>query len=311
MKSTIIISIVACAGLLTACGGGSGGGSVLSGLDNLGGIRQVTGLAPPVETPTEQEARAPGIVSRANSLILSTTYGETGHGGPPNTLYAQCSGATCTLSDAASDVGETVSLDVYQFVANDNVAVGTGHGITLMFDTASDTGLGYARLGAWMNDSFFAVIALESRFRDFSTDASGNLVPGELIRTNALVGKAIGELTGTPLTGSATWLGLMVGTPISGSARGERLLGNAALNYDMAVGEVIDVAFSNIVNIDRHTAHSTSVVQFVDVPLTMRGTFEAGAPGNRVQGGFYGPVHAEASGIFEQSNIVGAFGAKR
>ena len=58
------------------------------------------------------------------------------------------------------------------------------------------------------------------------------------------------------MTGGATWLGLMVGTPISGSARGDRLQGTAALNYDLAVG-VLDAAFSSIVNIDRRAAHST------------------------------------------------------
>ena len=31
----------------------------------------------------------------------------------------------------------------------------------------------------------------------------------------------------------------------------------------------------------------------------------------RVQGGFYGPNHAEATGVFEQAGIAGAFGAKR
>ena len=45
------------------------------------------------------------------------------------------------------------------------------------------------------------------------------------------------------------------------------------------------------------------------MPLGADGTFEAGLTGNRIQGGFYGPGHAEAAGIFEQSNIVGAFGA--
>jgi len=52
-------------------------------------------------------------------------------------------------------------------------------------------------------------------------------------------------------------------------------------------------------------------VIFADVPISGRGTFEAGLSGNRIQGGFYGPGHVEAAGVFEQSNIVGAFGAKR
>ena len=102
----------------------------------------------------------------------------------------------------------------------------------------------------------------------------------------------------------------MVGTPTAGEGKGDRLVGDAALNYDMAAGG-LDIAFSGIVNIDRGTAHATSTVQFQDVPVAVDGTFARGQGGHRIQGGFYGSGHAEAAGIFEQSNIVGAFGARR
>ena len=36
----------------------------------------------------------------------------------------------------------------------------------------------------------------------------------------------------------------------------------------------------------------------------------AGESGDRIQGAFYGPGHTETAGIFERSNIVGAFGAR-
>ena len=67
----------------------------------------------------------------------------------------------------------------------------------------------------------------------------------------------------------------------------------------------------SIKNIDRNSAHTTTEVMFADVPISSWGTFEAGLTGNRIQGGFYGPNHVEAAGIFEQANIVGAFGAER
>ena len=294
-----VLTIVACAVFLTACGGGGSGGSpISSGLDNLDGVRQATGLAPPVETPAAQGARVAGIVSRADSLILSTTYGETSHRDLPTfRIRARCSGTSCSLSHPESGYRDTLSLDDLEFVAGDTQAVGTGNGITLMFGTASDSDLDYATFGSWMKHSTFAVQAGEGDF--------------EGVRVSALVGLAGGDLTGAPLTGSATWLGLMVGIPVSGSARGDRLEGIAALNYDMAAGGGIDIAFSSIVNVDRRAPHSTPVVQFVDVPIGRVGTFEAGLAGNRVQGGFYGPNHAEAAGVFEQAGIVGAFGAKR
>ena len=102
----------------------------------------------------------------------------------------------------------------------------------------------------------------------------------------------------------------MVGTPTAGEGKGDRLVGDAALNHDMVAGG-LDVVFSGIANIDRGTAHATPTVQFQDVPVAADGTFARGQGGHRVQGGFCGPGHAEAAGIFEQSNIVGAFGAKR
>ena len=121
---------------------------------------------------------------------------------------------------------------------------------------------------------------------------------------------AMGELAGRPLAGSATWLGIMVGTPIAGDDEGDRLVGTAALNYDLTAGG-LDAAFSGIRNIDRGTAHSVETAIFSDLAVGPDGTFARGESGARIQGGFYGPGHGEAAGIFEQSDVIGAFGAKR
>jgi len=121
---------------------------------------------------------------------------------------------------------------------------------------------------------------------------------------------ALGELTDRPLTGSATWLGIMVGTPVAGDERGDRLVRTAALNYDMTAGG-LDAGFSGIENIDRGTAHGVEAVIFSDLEVAPDWAFSRGQSGARIQGGFYGPGHAEAAGIFEQSGIVGAFSAKR
>ena len=80
--------------------------------------------------------------------------------------------------------------------------------------------------------------------------------------------------------------------------------------YDLAASD-LDISFSGIQNLDRGRAHSISSVRFDDVPVASGGTFEAGLTGNRVQGGFYGSQHVEVAGVFEQSNIVGAFGATK
>ena len=102
----------------------------------------------------------------------------------------------------------------------------------------------------------------------------------------------------------------MVGTPVAGDDQSHRLVGAAALNYDLDAGR-LDAAFSGITNIDRGMAHDVERVFFVNLAVAPDGTFARGQSGTRIQGGFHGPDHAEAAGIFEQSDIIGAFGAKR
>ena len=79
----------------------------------------------------------------------------------------------------------------------------------------------------------------------------------------------------------------------------------------VAPAPFLDVAFGGIKNIDRRTAHAVETVLFENVAVGTDGTFARGQSGGRIQGGFYGPAHAEAAGVFEQSGIVGAFGATR
>ena len=297
--SVTILALAACSG-----GGGGGGGGGQSGKPavSFDSIRDLTGTTAPVESPAAQKARAPAILSRADSLILSTVHAETNIPEVPTLrLQARCAGAQCLISDTTIGYSQTVSLSDLITVDGPTDAVGTKHGITLMYQTASTTSTDYTTLGAWMQHGAFASMNIEkgtAQVQDFAVDFTGRL---------AIAG---GDLTGTRPTGNATWLGLMVGTPATGSNRGDRLMGDAALNYDMNAGG-LDVAFSSIKNIDRGAAHSTPTVTFTDVPISTRGTFEAGFVGNRIQGGFYGPAHIEAAGIFEQSNIIGAFGARR
>ncbi len=161
---------------------------------------------------------------------------------------------------------------------------------------AAAAGLDVASLGAWMAHGSFSLNAVRAVDEEIESDTLHALAPG--------------NLTDRPLTGAATWLGIMVGPPTAGDDRGDRLVGTAALNYDMDAGG-LDAAFSGIRNIDRGMAHGVETVTFSDLAVQPDGTFARGGSGTRIQGGFYGPGHAEAAGIFEQSDIVGAFGAKR
>ena len=278
---------------LAACGGG--GSQPTLGLDD---IRELTGLSAPVETGPAQQARRQDILARADSLVVSTVHWELAlaDGTLAVRQLAECSGAECELLDPATGETDTFGLDAATVELEDAEPIGSAHGITLMSIGEQRMGVDATSLGAWMEHGSFAL--------------NGLRVVGEDFESNILRAVALGDLTDRPLTGSATWVGIMVGTPVVGDDRGDRLVGTAALNYGMPTGG-LDVGFSGIRNIDRGTAHSTEAVLFTGLEVGPDGTFSRGQSGGRIEGGFYGPGHAEAGGIFEQSDIVGAFGAKR
>ena len=279
---------------LVACGGGD---SMSERALTVGEIRELTGLTAPTETPEAAQERSLDIFARADSLIMSTIHGETGNAEFPTFRHTtQCSGTQCTVTEPLSGTVDTIELANTPLRHGAATAIGSKHGITLVSESSTHTGADLASLGAWLGYSTFAIL------NERQTGEEGTV--------DVWYGIGVGDLTDRPLTGSATWLGIMVGTPIAGDDRGDRLVGTAALNYDMSGGG-LDAGFSGIKNIDRGTAHSVETVIFSDLAVGSDGTFARGQSGRRIQGGFYGPDHAEAAGIFEQSDIVGAFGAKR
>lgn len=266
-------------------------------------IRELTGLAPPAETYEDQGERFGRIVMAADSLVISTFRVETDHPQLPTFIgHAECSGPRCELSVPATGQSQTVDLADQEFADGPAEVVGSRHGITLVsvssnldeLDGAENVSL--ASYGAWMEHSGFGL--QESAYETGGT------------RVVERFAMALGDLAGAPPAGGATWLGLMVGMLATGDGAGDRLQGDAALNYDLA-SDTLDVGFSGIKNIDRRSAHSTTTVLFTDLTIAPDGTFARGETGDRIQGGLYGPGHVEAAGIFERSNIVGAFGAER
>ena len=281
---------------LSACGGSGNLNS--QSPPTLDEIREFAGLTAPSETVAEQEARRQDIVSRADSLTYSTIHIERMLPDEIRTVrgVSECSGAECEVLDPATGKTRTVRLDQLEYVSGDVEAIGSAHGITLMSNSGHHMDADFSSLGAWMEHGAFGLHRVRTA--------------GDGGDDDTLYAAVLGDLTDRPLTGSATWLGTMVGTPIAGDERGDRLVGTAALNYDMDAG-VLDAAFSGIRNIDRGTAHRVETAIFSDLEVGSDGTFARGQSGARIQGGFYGIEHAEAAGIFEQSDIVGAFGAKR
>ena len=288
---------------LAACGGGGGGGiaAISTSLSDLDEVRALTGSQPPAETAADQAARSPAIIARTDSLIYSTLFAESSYPDLPTfELRASCYGTRCTWREPTTGASFSRSLDDLGGSGSGGQSRGrtvlTKNGITMRESRNAES----ESYGAWMQHAFFAV-------------ASGQTTIEGGYRLAGWFGGAVGDLTGVQPAMTATWRGLMVGTPSRGALRGNTLQGDASLIYTLSGtgGGALDAAFTDIKDLDRNAAHSTSTLRFDDVPVAGDGTYEAGLTGNRIQGGFYGPDHAEAAGIFEQGGIVGAFGAKR
>lgn len=240
------------------------------------------------------------LLSRADSLLASTLYGDSSAPGFEKfAVPALCSGTHCSWSLAG--VSKSVSKEDFSIVDEPGDSVLTKHGITTVEWRAALDDMEAQAYGAWMNHSAFGVQAAQG---SLSEEQKGF---GLSFRF-AIAG---GNLTGSRPAISATWRGLMVGTPQSGTDKGERLQGDATLTFTAAATNTLEADFTGIVNLDDERPHTVRQAGFSNVPVSSAGTFSAGFTGNRIDGGIYGPGHVEAAGVFEQSGIVGAFGAFR
>ena len=305
------LRLVACGllatSLLPACGGGGGGGGSASVDPDATRIPADSSTPPetsmePAETPTAQRARIPGILQRADSLVYSNIFGRRADGSSFH-YEPSCSGPVCDFNEPST--GETLltfRLEDLDLRVDRESEVLAKYSITLFRVNQNRTNVAgdlpdSDLLVSWMEHGMFAAI-LDSYSRG---------------RGDFLYAGAGGDLSGTRPGGiTGTWRGLMVGSPERGAFRGNKLQGDAALTYTGGARSSLDAAFTNIRNLDQNNAnHSTTEVRFDGIEVSIDGTYKAGGLGNQIQGGFYGPQHEEAAGIFEQAGIVGAFGAKR
>ena len=289
--TTRLTIVLAAALALAGCGGG--GGEQGPGIQPANVVQTLTGSGSPSETIADQRARSAELYARTDSFIVSTTHGETSSPSLPKfRVNAECSGTTCrfyipqTEYEVSQDLDDIVAVD-----AKSSQAVLSKHGITTNYHQLDAN----AAYGSVMNHSAFTVQTGRGAIGNVTLWSRGSI--------------AAGDLTGTRPSGSAAWRGVMVGVPTDASGRTDFLQGDAELTYEFSGS--LDATFSQIKNITRNQVHSEQTVRFSDVSVASDGTYEAGLAGNRIQGGFYGPGHTETAGVFEQSGIVGSFGAKR
>lgn len=265
-----------------------------------GRAQSLTGSGPPAETVVDMRARMAALVSRADSFIVSTVFGGASDPNAPTfRLRPSCSGSECAWTVPGTQFSWTFDVtDIENAVGESREILGKD-GVTTMETAGRENQVDVRSYGSWLNHAAFTVIAQARPIVGYTSVFSR-------------YGSVVGDLSGSAPGFAATWRGLMVGTSRAGGARDNLLQGDAALTYtaDGADGR-IDAAFTDIRDLDGGVPHSTPTVRFDGVPVAAGGVFDVGFVGNRIQGGFYGPGQAEAAGIFEQVDIVGAFGARR
>ena len=202
-----------------------------------------------------------------------------------------CQAARCTISL----LGETDTID-FDEVLNTGPdpqlgPVSTRNGIEMASISARDGTTSFRGYAAWAYPQAFFVLT--------GTDSSA---PGIDLMMPVSFGD--GSSRGTnPAPGSAAWNGAMIGKRVGIFAPGADVVGDARLVVDFGQLDV-DVSFTNIA--ERGTGQTVQDMNWQNLPMRA-GTFR----GAGLEGRFYGPNHEGAGGVFERSNITGAFGATR
>ena len=292
MKRTLCAA--AClAMLLASCGGGTSSPTPSQpSTPNAAAQRLVDG-SPPIETAAEQDIRARELFPRSDSLFHTEAAYDFDNADSRDYLTdVECSGSRCVHSFPSFSGGGTATIDLSSGSFRVGETLLTRNGITIELVTEDDR----EEIGSTLHDSAF-----ESGYvRD-------NVEPAVSIRAS----DAFGDLTGSATSVSGTWRGMMTAVTTEND---DLLLGDAVLRYSASEsGGSLSAEFSNIVNFSRNRAYvQRSNVVFSNVPIRSDGTFNRSSSSfSKIQGAFYGDDHAEATGIFEYLEMLGAFGTKR
>lgn len=247
-------------------------------------VQRLVGGTAPTETVQQQEARFRGVLQRSDSFNLSRISFHVGNAASPELLTSppECSGTRCTYYA----YGQVRTLDL------NSVSVLTGATIL------SRSGVTIEQYWTDHTAGFSSVLYNSGFGSSWAKSSSGTTSRSSL---------SYGDLTGSrpPLRGA--WRGMMTGVL---SQNDDLLLGDAVLRYEVSGGTgTLHAEFSNIANVSRNQAHPARNIWFYNLPVSSGGTFSRSDSASRIQGGFYGSGHAEASGVFERQRIFGAFGA--
>lgn len=294
--------------LLAACSGGGGSsGDAAPASDiawplNPATVRSLVGGELPAFSRADVGPNVDRLIRAADSLLLSDLLVFV-NVGSPSRGKSFCSGAECTSSFLATGLSLTFSdLDFrgsgieYQAVSSHRgVSLAQGRGKGRIAGTSFD----YFGYGGWLEHSFFI---------SETDEINGGILQGTAFGHSYSVGDATGT---NPIAegGSGTWTGVVVGADVSATvARGHKIQGDAEITIADFADPMVSISFTNISDLDDHSQRAD--ITWSALPVT-DGGFKTGSEGNVIEGKFYGPTHEEAGGVFEHSQILGAFGATR
>ena len=305
LRFTLSVMILSSMLMLSACGGGGGNGTA------------------PTLTETELEdlrsdpriIRLDRIAEQATTVIITGVYLEydisVGGTREGDSLYESIS---CTGTRCISETGEVVARTGQDLFDSDDpdinvneVVLGSRDGfdtgvLTQSFEwsipgvtiTSLPSATSY---GIWGDYGFAAVEIMNG---PFAARADGQTANGTLSLATSF---AAGIPTGTnPVgVGSARWSGVATAASVSTFQRRE---GTTILTIaDLAAPRI-----SADIDIPGYAIGSSF---WINMPLE-GGLFSAGIPGvDYIGGGFGGPQHEEAYGVFDTGTYIGAFGAQR
>ena len=317
ISSFVIIGTIVV--VLFGCGGGGGNGmddAMMTGGDSTTGDGDpmtddgdsMTGVN--LLTPEEAKSSVVELQLDADTFLLSPYYSDDARFD-----VISCQGRSCTFSIEGQQVA--TYLDNYEYDPEPDVGSDTYttdavmHGIvvgTVSFEFfgTTETGDPYRNYtygyGGWLDHGYFEVQRIIT-----STMPESTVSYGPLERLGALFGTGTGS---NPVSGSATWRGVMVGADVSHNTFDDDVVrGDTDVRVDLANADV-DVTFTNI----RYLANDSALgdISWEDIPM-VNGRFEKAVDSqpSHLSGTFLGHDHEEVGGVFEHGTLVGAFGAKR
>ena len=232
--------------------------------------------------------------------IRATDFAADGGG----SLATTCAAGVCTATGSLGGQNATRALALTDPLLGNRAgyslsaqAVMVKNAVTLMQAVARGTNAQneseiHVTYGGWLNETAFGV-------RRVTTTPQGSQTSTTL-RNGWSIGRSSGSNPGG--TGTLTWSGVMVGGAKSAA---HIVQGDATLTLDLTAATA-DIAFTNIRNLN--TAAVVADITWSAVAVA-GGAFTSNT--NELDGSFYGTTYEEVGGVFETSDLTGAFGAKR